>query len=96
MKDPNSPIDYVLLFIFILPLGLLVVVLLQVRKPLYRHFTKRQFCTKANQWYFIGFIAIGVIMIIDFDRYQKLLGICTALQWYYLLTRTSSTRCRYN
>lgn len=35
-------------------------------------FTKRQFCTKANQWYFIGFIAIGVIMIIDFDRYQKI------------------------
>ena len=53
-------------------MGLLVVVLLQVHKPLYHHFTKRQFCTKANQWYFIGFIAIGVIMIIDFDRYQKI------------------------
>ena len=29
-------------------MGLLVVVLLQVRKPPYRHFTKRQFCTQAN------------------------------------------------
>lgn len=54
-------------------MGLLVALLLQVRKPLYHHFLQNvNFALKQIQWYFIGFVAISVIMIIDFDRYQKI------------------------
>ena len=87
MKDPNSQyqIDYVLLFI-LFAIGIVSCFAIASAQASLPPFLQNvNFVLKQIQWYFIGFIAIGMIMIIDFDRYQKLLGIYIALHWYYLL-----------
>lgn len=74
MKDPNSQyqIDYVLLFI-LFAIGIVSCCAIASAQASLPPFLQNvNFVLKQIQWYFIGFIAIGVIMIIDFDRYQKI------------------------
>lgn len=74
MKDPNSQyqIDYVLLCILfaIGTVSCFAIASAQVSLPPFLQ--NVNFVLKQIQWYFIGLIAIGIIMIIDFDRYQKI------------------------
>ena len=85
MKDSNSQyqIDYVLLLILFAIGTVSCFAIASAQTSLPPFLQNVNFVLKQIQWYFIGFIAIGVIMIIDFDRYQKLPGIYIALQWYY-------------
>ncbi|TEA83543.1 FtsW/RodA/SpoVE family cell cycle protein [Bacillus thuringiensis] len=74
MKDPNSQyqIDYVLLFI-LFAIGIVSCCAIASAQASLPPFLQNvNFVLKQIQWYFIGFITIGVIMIIDFDRYQKI------------------------
>lgn len=74
MKDPNSQyqIDYVLLFI-LFAIGIVSCCAIASAQASLPPFLQNvNFVLKQIQWYFIGFIAIGVIMILDFDRYQKI------------------------
>ena len=74
MKDPNSQyqIDYVLLFI-LFAIGIVSCCAIASAQASLPPFLQNvNFVLKQIQWYFIGFIPIGVIMIIDFDRYQKI------------------------
>ncbi|MEH0977932.1 FtsW/RodA/SpoVE family cell cycle protein [Bacillus mobilis] len=74
MKDPNSQyqIDYVLLFILFAIGTVSCFAIASAQASLPPFLQSVNFVFKQIQWYFIGFIAIGVIMIIDFDRYQKI------------------------
>lgn len=74
MKDSNSQyqIDYVLLFI-LFAIGIVSCFAIASAQASLPPFLQHvNFVLKQIQWYFIGFIAIGMIMIIDFDRYQKI------------------------
>ncbi|HDR3650290.1 TPA: rod shape-determining protein RodA [Bacillus anthracis] len=74
MKDPNSQyqIDYVLLCILFAIGTVSCFAIASAQASLPPFLQNVNFVLKQIQWYFIGFIAIGVIMIIDFDRYQKI------------------------
>lgn len=74
MKDPNSQyqIDYVLLFILFAIGTVSCFAIASAQASLPPFLQSVNFVFKQIQWYFIGFIAIGIIMIIDFDRYQKI------------------------
>ncbi|WP_242309438.1 FtsW/RodA/SpoVE family cell cycle protein [Bacillus cereus group sp. BfR-BA-01524] len=74
MKDtnPQYQIDYVLLFI-LFAIGIVSCCAIASAQASLPPFLQNvNFVLKQIQWYCIGFIAIGVIMIIDFDRYQKI------------------------
>jgi len=74
LKDPNSQyqIDYVLLFI-LFAIGIVSCCAIASAQASLPPFLQNvNFVLKQIQWYCIGFIAIGVIMIIDFDRYKKI------------------------
>ena len=83
MKDsnPQYQIDYILIFI-LFAIGTVSCFAIASAQPSLPPFLQNvNFVLKQIQWYVIGFIAIGVIMIIDFDpAIKKLLGICMALQ----------------
>ena len=74
MKDTNSQyqIDYVLLFILFAIGTVSCFAIASAQTSLPPFLQNVNFALKQIQWYFIGFFAIGVIMIIDFDRYQKI------------------------
>ncbi|HDR4420887.1 TPA: rod shape-determining protein RodA [Bacillus cereus] len=74
MKDPNSQyqIDYVLLFILFAIGTVSCFAIASAQASLPPFLQNVNFVLKQIQWYCIGFIAIGMIMIIDFDRYQKI------------------------
>lgn len=74
MKDPNSQyqIDYALLFILFAIGTVSCFAIASAQASLPPFLQNVNFVLKQIQWYFIGFIAIGFIMIIDFDRYQKI------------------------
>ncbi|HDR6310489.1 TPA: rod shape-determining protein RodA [Bacillus cereus] len=74
MKDPNSQyqIDYVLLLILFAIGTVSCFAIASAQASLPPFLQSVNFVLKQIQWYLIGFIAIGVIMIIDFDRYQKI------------------------
>ncbi|MGF9766422.1 FtsW/RodA/SpoVE family cell cycle protein [Bacillus albus] len=74
MKDPNSQyqIDYVLLFILFAIGTVSCFAIASAQASLPPFLQNVNFVLKQIQWYFIGFITIGMIMIIDFDRYQKI------------------------
>ncbi|PGZ73329.1 FtsW/RodA/SpoVE family cell cycle protein [Bacillus sp. AFS029637] len=74
MKDSNSQyqIDYVLLLILFAIGTVSCFAIASAQTSLPPFLQNVNFVLKQIQWYFIGFIAIGVIMIIDFDRYQKI------------------------
>ncbi|MDA1738557.1 FtsW/RodA/SpoVE family cell cycle protein [Bacillus cereus] len=74
MKDPNSQyqIDYVLLCILFAIGTVSCFAIASAQASLPPFLQNINFVLKQIQWYFIGFISIGVIMIIDFDRYQKI------------------------
>ncbi|PFI25005.1 FtsW/RodA/SpoVE family cell cycle protein [Bacillus cereus] len=74
MKDTNSQyqIDYVLLFILFAIGTVSCFAIASAQASLPPFLQNVNFALKQIQWYFIGFLAIGFIMIIDFDRYQKI------------------------
>ncbi|EJS74622.1 FtsW/RodA/SpoVE family cell cycle protein [Bacillus cereus] len=74
MKDTNSQyqIDYVLLFILFAIGTVSCFAIASAQASLPPFLQNVNFALKQIQWYFIGFLAIGIIMIIDFDRYQKI------------------------
>ncbi|PHE99421.1 cell division protein FtsW [Bacillus wiedmannii] len=74
MKNLNSQyqIDYVLLFILFAIGTVSCFAIASAQASLPPFLQNVNFVFKQIQWYFIGFIAIGFIMIIDFDRYQKI------------------------
>ncbi|WP_242236032.1 FtsW/RodA/SpoVE family cell cycle protein [Bacillus cereus group sp. BfR-BA-01316] len=74
MKDsnPQYQIDYILIFI-LFAIGTVSCFAIASAQPSLPPFLQNvNFVLKQIQWYVIGFIAIGVIMIIDFDRYKKI------------------------
>lgn len=74
MKDENSQyqIDYVLILILLTIGTVSCFAIASAQASLPPFLQNVNFALKQLQWYFIGFLAIGVIMIIDFDRYQKI------------------------
>ncbi|HDR7716508.1 MULTISPECIES: FtsW/RodA/SpoVE family cell cycle protein [Bacillus cereus group] len=74
MKDKNSQykIDYILILI-LLTIGTVSCFAIASAQPSLPPFLQNiNFVLKQIQWYIIGFIAIGAIMIIDFDRYKQI------------------------
>ncbi|HFK1707273.1 TPA: FtsW/RodA/SpoVE family cell cycle protein [Bacillus mycoides] len=74
MKDPNTQyqIDYILIFI-LFAIGIVSCFAIASAQASLPPFLQNvNFVLKQIQWYAIGFIAIGVIMVIDFDRYKQI------------------------
>ncbi|WP_283746858.1 FtsW/RodA/SpoVE family cell cycle protein [Bacillus cereus] len=74
MKDTNSQyqIDYILIFI-LFAIGIVSCFAIASAQASLPPFLQNiNFALKQIQWYVIGFVAIGVIMIIDFDRYKQI------------------------
>ncbi|GLV65190.1 cell division protein FtsW [Bacillus mycoides] len=71
-SNSQYQIDYVLLFILFAIGTVSCFAIASAQASLPQFLQNVNFVLKQIQWYFIGFIAIGVIMIIDFDRYQKI------------------------
>ena len=74
MKDTNTQyqIDYILIFI-LFAIGIVSCFAIASAQASLPPFLQNiNFALKQIQWYVIGFVAIGVIMIIDFDRYKQI------------------------
>lgn len=74
MKDTNSQyqIDYLLIFILFAIGTVSCFAIASAQASLPPFLQHINFALKQIQWYVIGFVAIGVIMIIDFDRYKQI------------------------
>ncbi|WP_002149806.1 FtsW/RodA/SpoVE family cell cycle protein [Bacillus cereus] len=74
MKDPNPQyqIDYILIFILFAIGTVSCFAIASAQASLPPFLQNVNFVLKQIQWYAIGFIAIGVIMVIDFDRYKQI------------------------
>ncbi|MBE7118556.1 FtsW/RodA/SpoVE family cell cycle protein [Bacillus cereus] len=74
MKDTNSQyqIDYILIFILFAIGTVSCFAIASAQASLPPFLQNINFALKQIQWYVIGFVAIGVIMIIDFDRYKQI------------------------
>ena len=74
MKDTNSQyqIDYILIFILFAIGTVSCFAIASAQASLPPFLQHINFALKQIQWYVIGFVAIGVIMIIDFDRYKQI------------------------
>ncbi|MBJ8069631.1 FtsW/RodA/SpoVE family cell cycle protein [Bacillus cereus] len=74
MKDTNSQyqIDYILIFILFAIGTVSYFAIASAQASLPPFLQHINFALKQIQWYVIGFVAIGVIMIIDFDRYKQI------------------------
>ncbi|WP_212936540.1 FtsW/RodA/SpoVE family cell cycle protein [Bacillus hominis] len=74
MKDTNSKyqIDYILIFILFAIGTVSCFAIASAQASLPPFLQNINFALKQIQWYVIGFVAIGVIMIIDFDRYKQI------------------------
>lgn len=74
MKDTNSQyqIDYLLIFILFAIGTVSCFAIASAQASLPPFLQNINFALKQIQWYVIGFVAIGVIMIIDFDRYKQI------------------------
>ncbi|MEV5111349.1 MULTISPECIES: FtsW/RodA/SpoVE family cell cycle protein [Bacillus] len=74
MKDKNSQyqIDYTLIFILFAIGTVSCFAIASAQASLPPFLQNINFVFKQIQWYVIGFTAIGVIMIIDFDRYKQI------------------------
>ncbi|MGE7633411.1 FtsW/RodA/SpoVE family cell cycle protein [Bacillus paramycoides] len=74
MKDtnPQYQIDYILIFI-LFAIGTVSCFAIASAQPSLPPILQNiNFVLKQIQWYIIGFVAIAVIMIIDFDRYKQI------------------------
>ncbi|MEK5300432.1 FtsW/RodA/SpoVE family cell cycle protein [Bacillus sp. FSL R10-2201] len=74
MKDtnPQYQIDYILIFI-LFAIGTVSCFAIASAQPSLPSILQNvNFALKQIQWYIIGFVAIAVIMIIDFDRYKQI------------------------
>ncbi|EJQ53461.1 rod shape-determining protein RodA [Bacillus cereus BAG6X1-2] len=74
MKDTNSQyqIDYILICILFAIGTVSCFAIASAQASLPPFLQNINFALKQIQWYVIGFVAIGVIMIIDFDRYKQI------------------------
>ncbi|HHW39040.1 MAG TPA: rod shape-determining protein RodA [Bacillales bacterium] len=70
-KTPYQKIDVALVFIVILLGAVSLIAIYSIQPSLPAKLQNINFVVKQVEWYLIGFVAIAVTMIIDFDRFKN-------------------------